>query len=85
MNTKHMALAAALAASLTLAACGRNDADTAPPVAQDATEVPASAMATTKTLVDWAGAQPASESLVPLGMAKTVPPVSDSDEPAAIR
>jgi uncharacterized lipoprotein YbaY len=85
MNTKHMALAAALAASLMLGACSRNDADAPPPVAQDPTEVPTSAMATTQTLVDWTGAQAASESLDPLGMVSIMPPVSDNDEPATIR
>jgi len=83
MKHNTLALTAVLATGLLLAACG-SDSDV-PPVAQEATEVPASAMASTQALVDWTGAQAPSETMNPLDVVKSMPPVSDTDEPASIR
>ena len=77
--------ATVLATSLLLGACNNDDDVGETPVAQEPTEVPATALASTQALVDWAGAQPASETAEPLDIVKAMPPVSDTDEPAAIR
>jgi len=85
MKHNNLAFAAVLLAGLLLGACGSGGDAEAPPAAQEATEVPASAMASTQALVDWTGAQAPTDIKEPLDVVKSMPPVSDTDEPASIR
>lgn len=78
------ALLALVAATLALAACGDSDVVEVPQAQAPAT-VPASALASPQALVDWSKMQPASDSAEPLDLAGVTPPLSDSDEPAALR
>lgn len=77
------ALLALMATSLALAACG-GDSDVVE-VPQAPATVPAAALASPQALVDWSQMQPASDTAEPLDLAGVTPPLSDSDEPAALR
>jgi hypothetical protein len=79
------AAAAALLAA-TLAACGGGggggDAMEPPPQAND--EVPASAAASPKAWVQYAGTMKPSDSAEGLSLARVTPPTSETDEPIQI-
>lgn len=81
MNLLH--ISAAAAAACLLAACGGSDPGLpdAPPVA---TEVPASARATTLAWTQFAATLPASDSAEPLTMGTEPAPTSETDEPIAV-
>ncbi len=76
----------ALLAGLALTGCFNGDSDgVAPPVAQEPATVPETALSSPQALVDWAGAQPASETQEPLDVSMAQLPVSDDGEPAPLR
>ena len=77
-------LIALFAAGLLIAGCGSGGGGETP-VAEEPAQVPAEASTTTQALVAWTGAQAENETIEPLGMTAFMPPVSDTDEPAAIR
>lgn len=79
-------LSLALLATLALAACGGGD-DDAPTevVADDPGQVPDSAAATAAAFSAYVARLPASDSANPLALTGLVPPVSDTDEPIALR
>ncbi len=85
LSAPHALTVLALCACAALAGCFDGDSDVAPPVAQEPATVPASALASPQALVDWAGAQPASETQEPLDVSMAQLPVSDDDEPAPLR
>ena len=87
---RQFALAAALAAALTLAACGggSNDAVVQAPPAQAAPTdgVPADATASTAGFMTYMKALVASsgEGLEPFDVAAVTPPTSDTEDPVAL-
>lgn len=72
-------------ATLALAACGGNDDDTVAGMADDPGQVPASAASSVAAFTAYVGGLPATDVAEPLMLTGLVPPVSDSDEPLAVR
>ena len=85
---RKFALAAALAAALTLAACGggSNDAVVQAPTAAPTDGVPADATASTAGFMTYMKALVASsgEGLEPFDVAVVTPPTSDTEDPVAL-
>ncbi|HYN58378.1 MAG TPA: hypothetical protein VET87_02355 [Rubrivivax sp.] len=79
-------LTLALLATLALAACGGNDDDAdQATVADNPGQVPASATGSAAAFSAYVAGLPASDSAEPLALTGLVPPVSDTDEPIAMR
>ncbi len=72
-------------ATLALAACGGNDGDDPVSMADDPGQVPASATGSATAFSAYVAGLPASDSAEPLTLTGLVPPVSDTDEPIAVR
>jgi len=79
-----LVMANALFASLLLAACGGGSTEEPAPMAQEPTEVPASASVSTTAFVNYAGTLASSETKEPLDITKAMPPTSETDEPLPI-
>jgi hypothetical protein len=79
-------LTLALLATLALAACGGNDDDADQAnVADNPGQVPTSATGSATAFSAYVAGLPASDSAEPLALTGLVPPVSDTDEPIAMR
>ena len=80
-------LTLALLAALALSACGGSDESNAdvPVVANDSGQVPASATASAAAFSTYAAGLLASDSTEPMALEGMTPPVSDTDEPIALR
>lgn len=73
------------AATLALAACGGGDGGYGMGMADDPGQVPASATASATAFTTYAAGLAPDDSAEPLALAGLVPPVSDTDEPLAVR
>ena len=73
------------AATLALAACGGNDDKHAEGMAEDPGQVPASATASATAFSTYVAGLPPSESTEPLTLAGLVVPLSETEEPIAVR
>ena len=80
MKLQHAVFAAA--AALLLAACGGDDHPADEPAPPEATEVPASALASPTAYTQYAASLRPSETATPLGVSLvTTPPTSESEAP----
>jgi hypothetical protein len=73
------------AATLALAACGGNDDQHAEGMAEDPGQVPASATVSATAFSAYVAGLPTSESTEPLTLAGLVVPLSETEEPIAVR
>ncbi len=89
MKTRHawrLAAAAAAALTLGLSACGGGGGDEVSRASPDAADetVPASALSTWQTFIDYQQKLNVSDSIEPLKLQQLLPPIDDTIEPVPI-
>lgn len=83
--TSSRTAALACMAALALTACGGGSDDAATPMTEEPGQVPASATVSALAFTTYVLGLPARDDTEPLTLTGLVPPVSDSDEPLALR